>query len=914
MNFKTTVLMTSALATVLFAGGVMAQDSSSSSSEGATEVVVTGIRHSLQNSIKAKKSTDAIVDVITAEDVGKFPDTNVAESLSHLPGFAVDRQFGEGEKVSIHGTDPALNRIFIDGHAIASADWGGNPNDITGRTFNYAMLAPEIIGQAKAYKSPEAWIDEGSLGGTVMIETRKPLDLKSGALSASAGYEYNDRSEKGNIRGSVLYSWKNDAHNLGILVAATYDKQSLYRAGIEYFGYSSGADLDGSFTTASDADGNITSVTGPNINGAAPTPASYAEMNAARMPCCMNFAYFDQTRERKGLNVAVQWKPSDESEITLTALHIAGDYTNFSQSEYSVASWAGNRASDITVGNGIVTGATVGATPYVHFDPSDPTATTSYGTNAQLDTNLRKTQVITDSVNLAGKLNLGDWKISGNAGWTKATGGKNPEYLASFQTDAGFTFGFDQDHTSVNYTSDPSDPTTFFKGDLRQSTINGVTGYYTQIGGIYYEKYTDEEKYGQVDFSYSREGLFNKVLFGLKYSDHDNGSWSHGSAIYLDSETSLADWDWTLSPSNLFSGLGASGNATQFATLTRDGVISMLNSGIYKDQGDNYGAMFDVNEKNAAAYGQVNFADGKAHGNMGVRLVHTRDESDFWSYDGSTYTPQTVVQDYTDVLPSVNLVYDISENLLLKAGAAKVMARPRYGQLAGAYSQSDPTNDSATFGTASGGNPYLDPYRSLNIEGSVEYYFGKSGLFSTEVFFRDISSYIVTTTETQTLYNKNLDKEMTYYVTSPFNARDAKVHGLAIQYQTDLPWGFGLSTNATMAEADTGTKDFYMPYLSKYTVNIIPYYEKGPLQVRLSYSYRTKYFTAIGRLNSKDFTDAYTQVDLSVNYDINDRISFYAKGLNLLDETYYQFSSVTIAPTSFYKNGRQFMIGFNYKM
>ncbi|ESQ92679.1 hypothetical protein ABENE_07615 [Asticcacaulis benevestitus DSM 16100 = ATCC BAA-896] len=887
----------------------MAQEAAGSA-DAATEVVVTGIRHSLQNSIKAKKTTDAIVDVITAEDVGKFPDTNVAESLSHLPGFAVDRQFGEGEKVSIHGTDPALNRIFIDGHAIASADWGGNPNDITGRTFNYAMLAPEIIGQAKAYKSPEAWIDEGSLGGTVMIETRKPLDLRSGTLSASAGYEYNDRSEKGNARGSVLYSWKNDAHNFGVLVAATYDKQNLYRAGIEYFGYSTGGDLDGSFATTKDSSGKITAVTGPNINGAAPTPASYAEMNAARMPCCMNFAYFDQTRERKGLNVAVQWKPSDDSEVTLTALHIDGDYTNFSQSEYSVASWAGNRAYDISVGNGIVTGATVGATPYVHFNPANPTAATSYDPNAQLDTNLRKTQVLTDSINLAGKINLGAWKLSGNAGWTKATGGKNPEYLASFQTDAGFTFGFDQNHTNVNYTSDPSDPTTFFKGDLRDMTVNGVKGYYTQIGGIAYEKYTDQEKYGQVDAAYTREGLFNKVLFGLKYSDHDNGSWSHGSAIYLQQETDLSDYDWTLSPANLFSGLGASGNATQFATMTREGVVSMLNGGVYKDQGDNYGAMFNVNETNAAAYGQVNFSDGKAHGNMGVRVVKTRDQSDYWSSsdNGATFTPQSVVQDYTDILPSVNLVYDLSDNLLLKAGAAKVMARPRYGQLAGSFTLDDQKL------TGGGGNPYLDPYRSLNLEGSVEYYFGKGGLLSAESFFRDISSYIITKTDDLSLYNVTEGKMTTYAVSSPFNAQNAKVHGLALQAQTDIAWGFGISTNVTYAEANTGTKEYYMPYLSKYTVNVIPYYEKGPWQARLSYSYRTKYFTAIGRKGSKDFTDSYTQVDLSASYDINDRISFYAKGLNLLDETYYQFSSVTIAPTSFYKNGRQFMVGFNYKM
>lgn len=911
MKFKSFALLSTALVAVT-AMPVMAQTADKGESAAAnTEVVVIGIRHSLQTSVQTKKKTDAIVDVITAEDVGKFPDTNVAESLSHLPGFAVDRQFGEGERVSILGTDPALNRIFIDGHNIASADWGGNPGDISGRNFNYALLAPEIIGQAKAYHSPEAWIDEGSLGGTVMIDTRKPLDLKSGTLAASAGYEYNDRSEKGNARGSILYSWHDDAKKLGIMVAATYDKEELYRAGIEYFGYSGGDSLDGSFTTTKDQNGTITSVTGPNINGAAPTPASYQAMNAARMPCCINFAYFDQTRERKGLSGTVQWRPDDNTEFDLTALHINGDYTNFSQSEYSVAVW-GSPASDITVANGLVTGAKIAGTGYIGFNPSNPTAPTHYNTNAQLDNNLRHTTVVTDYVDLQGKWHFDSWDIHADIGTTRATGGKDPEYLSSFQYGGGYQFGFDQNHTYQNYDNNPADPTTFYKSDLRNITVNGKTGYYTQIGGIGYEIYTDKETYGQADFAKTlNSGFFTKVLFGFKSSDHDNSDWSHGYNVYLTAPTDLSKWDYTESPSNLWDGLGASGNATHYATLTRNGLMAMLNSGIISDNGLNYGSMFDVNEMIQAGYLQGNFATGKLHGNMGFRAVRTRDQSDYWEYNQNTNTwaPRSVTQDDTRLLPAVNLVYTFSDDLLLKGGVAKVMARPRYGQLAGSFSVD---NHQLTGG---GGNPNLHPYLSTNYEVSLERYFGgNKGMVSGELFYRDISSYIVSKTEDKVLFNTDTGSTSTYSITSPFNAQNAKVHGLDVQYQSDLIWGFGLATNVTFAEADVPTKDYYMPYLSKYTVNVIPYYEKGPWQVRLSYSFRSKYFTQIGRLSSKDYTDDYTQVDLSANYKINDRVSLYAKGLNLLDETYYQFSSVTIAPTSFYKNGRQFMFGFNYKM
>jgi iron complex outermembrane receptor protein len=140
-------------------------------------VTVTGYRSSLEKALDVKRNANAVVDAISATDIGKFPDTNAAESLSHLPGITVDRQFGEGEKVSIDGTDPALNRVLLNGETIASGDWGGNPTDTSGRTFNYTLLSPEIIGLMEVFKSPEARIDEGSIGGTVIIHTRKPLDL-----------------------------------------------------------------------------------------------------------------------------------------------------------------------------------------------------------------------------------------------------------------------------------------------------------------------------------------------------------------------------------------------------------------------------------------------------------------------------------------------------------------------------------------------------------------------------------------------------------------------------------------------------------------------------------------------------------------------------------------------------------------
>lgn len=889
MSLKSHVLLTTALVGIFAAGAASAQ-----ATGGATtvdEVVVTGIRESLKKSIQVKREANAVIDVITAEGVGKFPDRNVAEALAHVPGVSVDHQFGEGERVAIHGTDPALNRILVDGHSIASADWGGNPSDRSSRSFNYSLLAPEIVARAEVFKSPEPRIDEGSLGGTVIVHTRKPLDLAANTFSGSVGYAYNDRSEKGNARASGLYSWKDSTGSLGVLLGATYDKQHLTRAGVEYFGYSGGDSFNSAFNY--DANGNVTG--GPTINGAAPTNASLAQLRASRLPCCINFAYFDQTRERIGLSGALQYKPTDDLEFLLTGLHIDGKYNNYSQSEYSVAVWTPSTLQAATVSNGLMTSGVFGAK--------------SNGDTAQLDTNYRKTTIKNDSINLAANWRKGDWDIHADAGYTKATGGKDPEYLFSAMTSAGFTYAFDGSHTVVNYTSDPASPGTFASRKNSTITRNGVTFTGYQLGGVYTGITSDEETYGQVDFKRDIEwGLFTKIRFGLKYSDHTNEESSGGTSDYSDTPFSLADIKTITTPADLFSGLGASGNATQFTTIPKEEVIRLLKAAKYSFYSIDYGASFQVDEKVAAAYVQADYDQNGWRGNIGGRFVNTKDDSTYWltTDNGNTYNQTTTSKSYNKFLPALNVAYSLTPDVVVRGAAAQVIARPRYGQLAGSFSRDDGMH------TASGGNPNLKPYEALNLEFSAEWYFAPGAVVSAELFHRDISSYVVNTTTDMQLFNPNTQQTETYSVTSPVNAQDAKVNGLLVAFQSELPWGFGIQTNVSYSEAEV--QDYNMPFLSKYTVNVIPYYEHGPFQARLSYNYRSSYFTGIGRLNSKDSTDGYNQLDFSAAYKFTDRMSLTLNAQNLLDETYYSYSGSKDAPTAFYKNGRVLALSFSYKM
>ncbi|GAA0731997.1 TonB-dependent receptor [Sphingomonas sp. ABOLD] len=861
---------------------------------GGDEIVVTGIRGSLRRAIEVKRNANAVVDVITAEDVGKFPDRNVAESLSHIPGVSIDRQFGIGEKVAIQGTDPALNRILIDGHNIASADWGGAPGDVTSRTFNYSLLAPEIVERIEVFKSPEPRIDEGSLGGTVIVHTRKPLDLKPNTLIGSAGYSYNDRSDLGNPRGSLLYSWHNDAGNFGILAAATYDKDSLARAGIEYFGYASGKDF-----LNTDANGNL-SLKNPN---AQITGGSLQDLANARYPYGINHAYFKQTRERIGGQVAVQYNPSDALHLTLTGLHIDGTYNNFSQSEYVVPGWATGALNSATVSNGLITNASFGST-------------TLPSTSAQLDNNYRKTKVRTSSVNLAADWTVGKVTLSANGGWTKATGGTDPEYLFNVQSNMPFSYAYSANSSDVTFATDPTNPNAFFRSDLRPTTLpdGSVINAY-QIGGIGRSQTLDEEGYGQLDMAADVDNsIFTKVRLGVKYSDHINRLDAFGSRVYFTSPITLANYKYVLSPEGLFDGLNATGNSNRFATLTGDAVIDALNSGIYVDAGRDYGSSYRVREQNGSAYAQLDFERGPVRGNVGYRMVYTKDISDYATFlnGSSTPIPTRTTTDYLKFLPSINVAYQVTPTFLVRGSIADVIARPRYNQLAGSFSRND------TQLTAGGGNPNLAPYESRNYELSAEWYFRPGGLFSVEYFRREISSYIVSKTSVQTLLNQLTGQLATYQVNLPVNASDATVNGVSVAFQTPIWGGFGIQTNYTYAKDDAGSDAdgnvLNLPYLSRHTINVIPYYEKGPLQARVSWNWRSHYFTGIGRLNSVDSTDGYHQLDASIAYKLTEQVTVSVNAQNLLDETYYSYSGTKDAPTAFYKNGRVFAASVSFRM
>ena len=924
MRLRHVILVSTALAG--FAGSANAQEaptatapSGTATAQDATEtgddILVTGYRGSLREAINVKRNANAVVDVITAEDVGKFPDRNVAESLSHIPGVSIDRRFGEGEKVAILGTDPALNRMLLDGHALASADWGGNDNDPSSRTFNYSLLAPELVERLEVYKSPEPRIEEGSLGGTVIVRTRRPLDLPANSIFASGGYSYNDRSEKGNVRGSGLYSWKNADETFGVLVAATYDKQNLTRAGVEFFGYDNVApNADGTYNSpfVNRAANGALSLKNP---AATITGGTIADLYRAASPFGINYAYFQQQRERKSVSGTVQFRPTSELTFTLNGLHIDGNYNNYSQSMYTIpGAWTGSVLQSATVSNGVVTAASFGTAP---------------SQSAQLDTLVRRTKLKTDNVNL-----FADWegdngaKVAFAGGWSKATGGRNPEYLFNVQTRLPFSYAFTGNSAEVNFTGDLTNPANYFTNpnnnpaqiEGRPVVINGTQLNAAQIGGLDYSVTTDRDVFGGYDATIPVDfGPFKEILLGSRVTDHENRVDARGINTYLTRSLNGSQLGVTTltTPDGTFDGSGGSGNATKYLNLPDQAVIDILANAINSPLVTKIGASTKVRETVAASYVQANFDQGGLRGNIGGRLVYTRDVSNFATTPSAVANPQPVPTrtstDYLKFLPSLNIAYTIAPQFIVRGAVAKVISRPRYQDLAAATSLNDITLDGG------GGNPNLKPYESTNYELTAEWYPRGGTLLAVELFRRDIKNYIINFRQNVDYFNALQNRITTYNVSQPVNGAKAKVNGVLVSGQAEIWGGFGLQANYSYQDSDTSSVDvsgaaLNLPYLSKHTVNVIPYFESGPFQARLSYNYRTAYFRTIGRLGSREMVAPYNQLDASASLAITKGIILSVNAQNLLDETYLQYNATKDRPTAFYKNGRTFSAALSFRM
>ncbi len=917
MNYRRKILSASIIAGLCFASGVYAQtagqvvkpdgnsaadaqDTSGGSSGQPAEletIVVNGIRESLKRSLEKKKDSDNTIEAITAEDIGKFPATNIAEALAQVPGVTLDRVLGSEQRVSIDGTDPSLNLSFLDGHPVAQAIWlyGDSPN----RGFNFSLLAPEALGSLEIYKTPMASLPEGSLGGTIMMHTVQPLDVASGLFSGSVGYNYNDMVSKGKPDASVFFSWKNDDHTFGIDIAAQHYEQVTNREGEEIFGYN------------------------PVSFYAASNPAIAAEVAAGTVkstdlvPNEINFANFQQTEKRDSLFSNIQWKPNDRFELDLGLMDMRDNLDNYNQSMYPFWAWTNSTVAGVqsfTPGSGgVVSGGT-------NCDPH--TTSTCPGIAATVFDNNARTAVI--------KTRGGDFKAA-----YKGDGWKLSLQTGVSTSHDTITQAFIEPVYFGGYTWDINHGVTFTNPTAAQNPSNW-SGYY--FNGNYASiPYNAKDNYTQFDFSKDLGGgFFNELLLGVRFTKHNESQpqydvWTGG--VQGGSLTQVGAGGLTDLSGLASLGYG-SGSTMHVQPISGQQVISWVLASpnlinpqtlyqpyLYEDS-------FWVAQKSDAAYAQLNFGNEDLRGNFGVRFVHTGiDETGFIIDNVNINQSQleTITNNHNNVLPSFNIAYNLSPDVILRGAASEVIAWAPYNQ----QTPYVVTNDSVL--TGSGGNPFLDPYKSYNFNVGAEWYFAPESVLAGSFFYKDIKNYIVQGTSTERLYNSLVvtnpavfaglssgactsDGLCNYSITSPINGGKATAKGVTLSYQQPIgDSGFGIRANYTYSDASTSNGGA-LPYNSKNAYNLTPYYDMGEFSGSIAYGYRSSYLAGgyVAGAPSETIA-AYKELDANVAWRFTDHLSVSFDALNMLDSTYFGYLGTTAEPVAKYKSGREYVAALHFK-
>ncbi len=946
MKLRSYALVTTALTGVIISTGAYAQDTTAPAAKkdsASDEIVVVGVRKSLQKSLNVKRAASAHIDVITAEDVSKFPDVNVAESLSRLPGITIDRTGGgEGNKVAINGIDSRLVVVTLNGNPIATATAGANNHD-TGRSFDFTNLAPELIGNVEVYKTPEARLDDGAVGGTININTLKPLSLPRNTFTASYSYNINERNKEKDPRYSIVYSTKDDSGRFGFLFNYSYNKSVLGSGSVStaYQGVCSAAHWGGCNSAG-------TAFSSPS---SLPTVSSGPALTTSMLvPQYIALSSFQQQHERKSAYMAFQIKPSDDLDLNVYGIDVSDDDSSYSQwfeTDLSV-NWNETNPYYTRDANGNVLTDGSGNNLY-------QTKMTSVTTNAsgvtggtgsfavRQDEYYKHTLIHTQGLYLDGKWTPGAWTVIGSIGETKATGGSSPEYFLSFYGNDSGSWALTPDGASLTLTKPATDPTLFAtrrKGD--------------QAGFVKTAVSLDQFDYAKLDIKREVEwGPIDTIAFGLKYTKHRDLNTPHFYNTTFNVTGTMADFPTYLSDPALVDGLGVSGDLKSFVAMTQDAMaqysIANKSSGNatadYRDAGN----LWDTTEKVDAAYVEATFRSGKWHGDVGVRYAKTeaaqtyRSTMDYYPWDEEMVS---LDKSYDDILPSFNAVYDLSDDMLLRFSAAKVMSRPTFADMSGQieYSLDRYSAADGHFG-GHGGNPDLKPYRAYNFSASYEWYFAQNSLFNVDLVYKDVLSYIV---QKNIFTDVNLPAGAVSYCTdtvnrlhaagasrsqacsnvenmlvnSSFNGSNAKISGVSVGYQGNLWWGFGIQANATFLDQqyssyqdpyNTSSGKLAMPYLSKWSYTVSPYYEKGPWQARLSYTYRTKYNVTLGNdLTPPSYVDGWGQLDASASYKVNSHISLNMSAQNVLDNLQHPFTTGGL-PLGWSKYGTRISFGITFK-
>ena len=862
------------------------------------EIVVTGIRGSQQRAMATKRNADSIMDAIAAEDLGKFPDQNISEALQRMPGVTIARKDGEGQFITVRGMGPEHNIVLLNGRVLATE------ND--GREFSFDILAAESIVGAEVFKTPTASMLEGGIGSTVNLITARPLNYDGFHAAASIKALYDDASEATTPQFTGFISNTFNDGQFGILGSFAYHEREFRTERSYTDGFEANQDID------FDNDG---------------TP----ELTGVSFPSYYTQDVDESTRERIGGTLALQWQASDSLVLTLDGLY----------SELDVDS--NTRAIAWSVPASAVIDATVDANNTVNYFRTAPGA--------------RPTEFVTFS-----RPRFAETKQVGfNAEWFPSdqlsvvfdiSDSEATDTITGEQT--YFVGYFENPDRELIFNMGAGDmlPTYSSIGDLTDLSLVKPT-WFTLEGRDITDESFQTTLDGQYDFYDT--GILTSVQAGINFSNREKTK----DVAKTPSNIQCIYCSWTgheydgFMPTGITSTFDASGflsgesgaqvqgwptwdEAALMAFMMSPEGLAGIRDPALRDQAiadlaANGGVGVQpvpltsgsVEEETFGGFVQLNFegdiGSRSWSGNLGLRYAQTDTLSlgtaqtilSLTQVPGvnevivelSEPVPVQAEGSYDIWLPTSNFRLDLTDDWVWRVAVGKTITRPTLSHLLLDIDY----NVRPTERNVRSGNPDLQPMEAWNYDTSLSWYIDDVSYLSVAIFYKDLTDKWER--QTEIIQIQGFD----FFSNTPVNlaAGDVKGFELAAQYSFSLlpsPFdGLGLQANYTDSTHKTDGEELEQDSTS---YNLIAFYEKERVQVRFAYNYRDAYTASLAANRGQPRMIAeYGQWDASASYDITDKLTIFAEGLNLSDERTHEFSIYEARLIEMKDTGRRYSIG-----
>ncbi|PVM84483.1 hypothetical protein DDF62_22395 [Caulobacter radicis] len=827
-------------------------------------IIVTGYRRSLTSAANLKRNSNQIQDSIVAEDVGKLPDTNIAETLQRVPGVQLTRNArGEGNAFSIHGL--SQNQTLLNGRGIFQT---GN------RNAALLDISADILSGIDIYKTGISSQIEGGLGGLVNIKTAHPFDHKVGStlLSASGNYSVIRNRVLPRLVASTSGRWDTSIGEVGVLLSSTYEQ--IY---------------SGAFDVNTNTYSSRTNIYDRDGDGVFSTTAAGGDPGDAIMtPGQVQARYVWGERTRFSTNFAAQWQPSNDLLVTFDTLYFYSNGRGLTRGLAAQIGSASGATPPFTFANSgkVASGATYTGVPIV----STSTATTNPYRTLQTGLNAVWTS--------------GNWTVTPDISYTSSVG---PFYS----------------HTSTFSTSAPS-----VTVDLGTSTPNlTVAGVNLLDPGKYnYVSFLDSksiargwEKAAKIDVRYDMPGgPVTALLAGVRYTNHRMSADSFG-ITYSAAAAPIGQSNATVlspTPESLF-GSVSSWLATGAGYVTDLGAARRLIGRPTADPAYDPLRRFEVTEDVVAGYGEAQFqfdlGPVPIDGNLGLRALHTISRPTSFQRVSGALTPVSARTEYTNLLPSINVRAKFTPDLFLRLAASKALYRPDYSSL------NPVVGITPNLQTGSAGNPELRPITANQYDLSLEYYFGKSNLLAASLYRKDVDGFIQTFSLPETIQG------VVYQISRPRNGGSGRIQGFELNYQQFFDFlpglldGLGVQANFTYVDSAinvaglTGTRPAQA--ISKASYNLAAIYERDPVSIRLSYNRRSRYvdITSADAAGNILWVAPLNSLDLSSTFALTDRIGLKFDAVNLTGAVRREYYATRAMPQIANRFDRSFEAGIRVK-